>query len=102
MIWYIFINFNTRLVKDGKVLSSQTISGNGERLKVYGHKQADHGNVGVPVGHGVLAAEAQGDSLTAAGVVIARLSDVDGPAQDAHGARPLGGGLRLGLGQAVR
>ena len=39
--WRFAMGYEARLVKDGKVLSSQTISGNGERLKVYGHKQAD-------------------------------------------------------------
>lgn len=39
--WRFAMSYEARLVKDGKVLASQTISGNGERLKIYGHKQAD-------------------------------------------------------------
>ncbi len=39
--WRFAMGYEARLIKDGKVISSQTISGNGERLKIYGHKQAD-------------------------------------------------------------
>lgn len=39
--WRFVMAYEARLVRDGKVLSTQTISGNGERLKLYGHKQAD-------------------------------------------------------------
>jgi hypothetical protein len=39
--WRFVMAYEARLVKDGKVLSSQTINGNAERLKIYGHKQAD-------------------------------------------------------------
>ncbi len=39
--WRFSMAYEARLIKDGKVLASQTINGNGERLKVYGYKQAD-------------------------------------------------------------
>jgi hypothetical protein len=39
--WRFAMAYEARLVKDGKVLSSQTISGSAERLKIFGHKQAD-------------------------------------------------------------
>jgi len=39
--WLFAMSFEARLIKEGRVLSSQTISGNAERLKIYGYGQAD-------------------------------------------------------------
>jgi len=39
--WRFVMGYEARLIKEGKVLASQNISGNGERLKLIGHKQAD-------------------------------------------------------------
>lgn len=39
--WRFVMAYEARLIKEGKVFASQSISGNGERLKLYGHKQAD-------------------------------------------------------------
>ncbi|RJR44275.1 MAG: hypothetical protein C4576_13140 [Desulfobacteraceae bacterium] len=39
--WRFVMDYEARLIKEGKMLASQSVSGNGERLKLYGHKQAD-------------------------------------------------------------
>jgi hypothetical protein len=39
--WRFAMAYEARLIKDGRILATQTISGNAERLKLYGYKQAD-------------------------------------------------------------
>jgi len=39
--WLFRMSYEARLLKDGKVLATQTISGNGERMKIFGKDQAD-------------------------------------------------------------
>jgi hypothetical protein len=39
--WQVRMAYEARLIKDGKLLSKQTISAQGERLKLFGREQAD-------------------------------------------------------------
>lgn len=39
--WLFEMSYEAQLSKDGRVVSTQTISGKGERMKIYGYKQAD-------------------------------------------------------------
>jgi hypothetical protein len=39
--WQVRMGYEARLIKDGKLLSKQTISAQGERLKLFGREQAD-------------------------------------------------------------
>ncbi|MFH1488990.1 MAG: hypothetical protein ABII06_08810 [Pseudomonadota bacterium] len=39
--WQVKMGYEARLIQDGKMLSRQTISGQGERLKLFGRGQAD-------------------------------------------------------------
>jgi hypothetical protein len=39
--WLFEMSYDACLVREGRVLSTQTISGKGERMKIYGLKQAD-------------------------------------------------------------
>ena len=38
--WHVIVDFEVRLIKNERVLAKQMISGQGERLKLLGHKQA--------------------------------------------------------------